>query len=97
MKSASPVVIVKLLSLLLTSCVKEASLKIEGIGMNYNAVVSVYPTANSSKPILVKSLKSDPQVYKIKLNNTGYGRLQLNAGSDISFWIYLSDGQGDQL
>jgi hypothetical protein len=95
MKCASPIVLVILLTLLFTSCGKEAQLTVKGIGMDYNAVVSLYPTANTSNPILVKSLKSEPQVYKVKLNKPGYGRLQLSADGDISFWIYLSDGPQD--
>jgi hypothetical protein len=92
MKTASQFIIFVIISISLASCDKETVLTIEGNGLNYNAVVSLFPSANAVKPISVKSLKNKPQVYSVKFKKSGYGRLELSSGSDISFWIYLDDG-----
>jgi peroxiredoxin len=95
MKNASRLIICIMISLFFTSCSNETVLTVKSTGFDYNAVFSVYPTINSSKPILVKSLKSGPQVFKVKFTKSGYGRLELSAGSNISFWMYLDKGDQD--
>jgi len=92
MKSASPLILLLFLSVLLTSCDKKAVIKVKGTGFDYNAVISIFPTVNSSKPILVKSLKSEKQEYSLRLEKSGYGRVELNSNGNRSFWIYLGEG-----
>ncbi|MES2829432.1 MAG: thioredoxin-like domain-containing protein [Bacteroidota bacterium] len=76
------------------SCGKDAVFNIESSGMGYNAVVSIYPSPTSEKPLLVKSLKSK-QSFKLKPSKAGYGRLVLSLKGDKSFWIYLDNGSHD--
>ncbi|MFP5078719.1 TlpA family protein disulfide reductase [Pedobacter sp. JCM 36344] len=92
MKNASRLIICILIPLFLTSCDKESVLTIKATGFDYNAVVSVYPSTNSAKAILVKSLKSEPQIYKVRLKKSSYGRLELSSKGNLSFWIYLDEG-----
>lgn len=92
MKYASRLLALCIALTVLSSCTKEASLNIKSSGFDYNAVVSVYPTVNTSKAILSKSLKSVGQNFRIPLKKPGFGRLELSANGDTSFWIYLDDG-----
>ncbi|MHA4896376.1 TlpA family protein disulfide reductase [Pedobacter sp. PWIIR3] len=80
--------------LLLTSCGNKTTLNTTTKGYDYNTVISVFPTPNSTKPLVVKSLKKDP-VLEVKFDNKGYGKLVLSADGDKSFWIYLDNSTQD--